>query len=153
MIRSLFALILLVSVTGCSVLGSGNGQGTLISTVRPVPTGIEVISIQLTTTQISTALEASRGSENIRLVPLVTSAAQAPATPEYRLFNVKPGSIAALIGLKNADTIIAAQDYVIQAPSQFYNYLQVLPLQKSSSVEIRRDGKPIRIESTITQSN
>ena len=120
-----------------------------IASIRPVPAGIETITLNVSKDQLARALETGRGAANVRIVPLVTSAAQAPASPEYRVFNVRPGSVAAIIGLKNADVLVAAHDYVVQSTQQFYNYLQLLRMQEKSSIEIRRDGKPIRIEVTF----
>ena len=138
----------LYGLSGCAVVQEGTGS-QLISSVRPTPEGITILEKTVSRGEVMRALEASRGSTNVRIVPLVTSAAQAPATPEYRIFNVRPGSIAELLGLRNADVIVAAHDYVIQAPNQFYNYLQLLSSQKATAVEVRREGKPIKLALVI----
>ena len=143
--KILVTVVFLALFSGCSVTHNAS-ESVKISSLRPAPTGIQTVELTISKNDLSNALEGSRGSSNLRIVPLVTSAAQAPASPEYRIFNVKPGSVGALIGLKNADILVAAHDYVIQAPSQFYNYLQMLRAQEASSIEIRRDGKPIRIQ-------
>jgi S1-C subfamily serine protease len=144
----LSCLVLLLLMAGCSTATVSMAPIT-ISSIRPGPIGIETVTSAISKDEISRALETGRGSSNVRVVPLVTSAAQAPASAEYRVFNVRPGSVAALIGLKNADILVAAHDYVIQSPQQFYNYLQLLRAQEKSSIELRRDGKPLRIEFTI----
>jgi S1-C subfamily serine protease len=147
-----FSVLLFLFLVGGAIGCSPTVQSVepiSIASIRPSPAGIETIALHVSKDELARALETGRGAANVRIVPLVTSAAQAPASPEYRVFNVRPGSVAAIIGLKNADVLVAAHDYVVQSTQQFYNYLQLLRMQEHSSIEIRRDGKPIRIEVTF----
>ena len=144
----LLFLFLIGGTIGCSPTVQ-SVEPVSIASIRPAPAGIETVALHVPKDELARALETGRGAANVRIVPLVTSAAQAPASPEYRVFNVRPGSVAAIIGLKNADVLVAAHDYVVQSTQQFYNYLQLLRMQEHSSIEIRRDGKPIRIEVTF----
>lgn len=139
----------LSAVLGCSALASSSGTPTKISSLRPVPEGIQEMSKTLSRVAYTRALEGSRGAGNLRIVPLVVAANQAPSSPEYRIFNVKKGSVGEFLGLQNADVLIAAHEYVIRDPGQFYAYLQALVAQGESQIEIRRDTKPILIKYTF----
>ena len=150
--KKLILLLLLITiVSGCSVNDS-TVTPVLIENVRPAPVGIVEEQKQVSRSQLDRALEASRGASNVRIVPLVTSAAQAPVTPEYRVFNVKNGGIAELLGLKNADILVSAHGFVIQTPLQFYKYLQLLRSNKETRIEIRREGKPMILKVQILNS-
>jgi S1-C subfamily serine protease len=143
-INQIFLLCFVMLLAGCSA--QVVNEPTLINQIRPDPAGVSELNLEITKAQLEKALEVSRGSANLRIVPLVTSAAQAPATPEYRVFNIKQNGIGHLLGMKNADILVSAHGYVIQSPVQFYKYLQLLRGQESTEIEIRRDTKPIKIK-------
>jgi S1-C subfamily serine protease len=63
---------------------------------------------------------------------------------------VKPGGIAELLGLKNADILVSAHGYVVQTPIQFYKYLQLLRSDKQTWIEVRREGKPMILKVQVT---
>ncbi len=134
----------LLNCIGCSAWNIGAAPGGMrISSVRPAPHGIQVVEKSIPRRSYIQALEGSRGSGNLRIVPLVVAAHQAPASPEFRIFNVRKGGVGEILGLDNADVLVAAHDYVIRDPYQFYAYLQALAGETTSQIEIRRDGKPL----------
>lgn len=135
-------LLLLLCLPACDA-ALINSKPAKITEVRPAPMGLTTIDFTIPKQKLSIAIEASRGSSNVRIIPLVTSATQAPSTPEYRLFNVRKGSVAALLNLKNADILVAVSEYVVRDPRQFYAYLEALRSEKVAQIEVRREGKPI----------
>lgn len=145
----IFFLVLFFLAPGCSIAPS-NSTPRKISEVRPTPTGLQRMNFTISRDRLTNALESSRGSGNLRVVPIVTSAAQAPATPEYRLFNIRQGSVGALLGLQNADVLIAANEYVVRDPRQFYGYLEALRTESSALIEVRRDNQPILMQYTFS---
>lgn len=138
--RCMFCLALVI-VLGCTPVATSSG--IKISTVRSPPTSLEKVSTAIKRSVYAKALESSRGASNLRIVPMIVSSSQAPSTPEYRLFNVRKGSVGDVLGLQNSDILIAAHDYVIQNPSQFYGYLTAVQNEKSSQIEIRRGDRPM----------
>lgn len=148
-ISVLILQLILLTFVGCSVQNQSVAP-IKIDSVRPTPSGLIEIPISVSKSQLEQALESSRGSNNLRIVPLVTSAAQAPASPEYRVFNIKTRSIGELLGLKNADILISAHGYVIQSSLQFYKYLEALRFEsKGTSIEVRRGDKPLVLKITF----
>jgi type II secretory pathway component PulC len=84
----------------------------------------------------------SRSGDNaIRLVPVYESVASR-LSYEHRVFDVKPSSIYALLGIQNSDIIVAADGYLIKEPRRFIEYIQLLPRENEASIEIRRAGEP-----------
>lgn len=136
-------LFLISPLSGCS-LGAKSAGPKKIDEMRTRPEyGLESREFTIKKADLVQALEASRGSSNIRIVPLVVSASQSSGTPEYRVFNVRPGNIGAILNLRNADVLIAAHGYVIQDASQFNKYLVTLPALTTGKLEILREGKPL----------
>lgn len=131
-------------LSGCSVTQRAE-EPIKISAVRQPPADLQTITLTINRSDYVRALESSRGAGSLRVVPMVVSAAQAPTTPEYRLFNIRKGSVAELIGLENSDILVAAHDFVVRSPNQFYNYLNAVPKEKHSQIEIRRGNKPLLI--------
>lgn len=85
----------------------------------------------------------------LRVLKIVLSAGGSSGDdpmPQYRLFDVKPGGVAEVIGLQNADVLVAANGYVVYHPDQFLRYLVSIPLDEETFIEIRRDGRPIMLE-------
>lgn len=143
--RSYFSTFVfgLCFLTACSV--TKPMEAVRISTVRQAPADLQTISLTIKRSDYARALESSRGAANVRVIPMVVSAAQAPSSPEYRIFNVRKGSVGELIGLENSDVLVAAHDFVIQNPAQFYNYLMAVQSEKRSQIEVRRGNKPLLI--------
>ena len=144
--RLLFLVLCSIScLTACTTMGTQSGP-IAIASVRPAPLGLQEIAFSIKKSEYSRALESSRGSQNLRIIPMVVSASQAPASPEYRIFNVKKGSVAELLGLENSDILVAAHDYVIQTPEQFYGYLNYVAKEQGSQIEVRRGGQPLLLK-------
>lgn len=144
-----FAFVALsVFLSGCAgFMGTAvdTHEPTKISALRPSPAGLETRQLRIQRSSYQQALESSRGGAGLRIVPLATSTAQGPVTPEYRLFNVRKGSVGDILGFQNSDILVAAHEYVIRDAHQFFMYLQALQKEKFGQVEIRRDGKPLLI--------
>jgi type II secretory pathway component PulC len=76
----------------------------------------------------------------IRLVPVFQSVSSTDSY-EYRVFDINQDGVYALLGLENADIIVAANRYLIRNPAQFPSFVQLLAAENEAQIEIRRDGE------------
>ncbi len=113
-----------------------------ISSVRGMIPGTEVINKKVSRSEYKKSLAGVKAFDRLRLVQLMTRS-QNDELPENRLFDIMPGTPAVLLGLQNADILIAANDYVIHSPLKFKQYLILLQNEKTAEIEIRRDEHPI----------
>ena len=116
-------LCLCVLVIGTSFTGCSSRKPvviTRISEVRPAdPEGLETQQLSLTKSAWQRALNNAELNQHIRLIELVTSPSgiRSPLL-EYRLFDIRRGSLYDLLGLRNADVLVAVSGMVVQRPSQ-----------------------------------
>ncbi len=68
---------------------------------------------------------------------------------QYRLFDILPNGPLALLGLESGDLIVAAHGLVVPSPEAFKQYVEVLPLEKATSIELMRKGAPILLDITL----
>lgn len=146
----LLVCLTIVAFSACSMKPPAI-EAVKLSSVRSAPDGVKEVPLVIKRSALSTALEASSGTQNLRLVPLLVRASQGDVPAEYRIFDIRPGSVGALLGLSNADILVSANDYIVRAPSQFYMYLQALKGEKSAQIEVRRAGKPLLLKYTFTE--
>lgn len=145
----LFLCLIMIAVSGCAAM---QPTGPIkIGSVRPAPQDLQEVRFSIRKSDYSRALESSRGAANIRVVPMVVSAAQAPTSPEYRLFNIRKTNVGGVLGLENSDVLVAAHDFVVQSPTQFYAYLAALRGEAQSQIEIRRGDKPLLLKFTFIE--
>lgn len=110
-----------------------------IDDVRPIPPSLKVISYTIQRRSLQDAL--TRIRENpIRLVPVFQSVSSTDSY-EYRVFDINQDGVYALLGLENADIIVAANRYLIRNPAQFPSFVQLLAAENEAQIEIRRDGE------------
>lgn len=150
------SLILVISAflfSGCSTFSFGREEpkgAVLVNQMRGgEPNDLEVQELQFSSASLKEAV-AHPGTSRMRLVQ-ITRPGNLQSLPEYRMFDVKPMSAPYVIGMRDADVLVAAHGYAIFSPQQFGKYLGVLPYQDNGSIEIRRNGKPILFKLTITK--
>ncbi len=137
--RGFIALAIVVFASiGCST--PRPNEPKRIEEIRPIPPALRVTSYTLQRRDLQSTL--SKGADNtIRLVPIYESVASRQSY-EYRVFDVRPGSVYSLLGLENSDIVVAADGYLIKKPEQFVLYVQLLAKQNEANIEIRRGGEP-----------
>lgn len=131
-----FTLIAFGSV-GCGP--SAPLQPRFIDDIRPIPPALKEVSYAIQRRDLESALE-REGEAPPRLVPVFASVSSRESY-EYRIFDLRPGSPYALLGLQNSDIIVAANRYLIKRPEQFYQFVQLLRAENDGSIEIRRGGE------------
>ncbi len=67
----------------------------------------------------------------------------------FRISEIKPGGIFGLMGLQNGDILLRINDYEVDSPEKGVKLLSGLRGESSVSMDIRRDGKPKRLNYQI----
>lgn len=145
---SLRAICIVVSILGITVLGSAcSGQQTTtvdpLSKSRSLPPGTRQIKKSISRKEYWQAIEKGGDINRARLVEVFHRDRDPGVRPEYRLFDIREGSVYDLIGLKPLDILISANDYSVPSGSHFWQYLQLLRFANDATVEINRDGRPM----------
>jgi type II secretory pathway component PulC len=110
------------------------------SEVEPSNQPIKTVEVVVSRSEYLQAVGNEHLLATIRLVPILKNQYASSTSPEYRLFGVRDGSAYQLLGLQNADIILAANDYVIFESQNFPKFLTLLRDEKSGSITIRREG-------------
>ena len=132
-------LILTTVFSGCFDIQKPSPKR--IEEVRPNPPTFKSISLSIQRHDLKELLS-RRGDNSIRLVPVFTT----PTASEsyvYRLFDVKPRGVYALLGLQNSDLVMAVDGFLIKRPEQFVAYTELLQNEDSSTIEVQRNGEAI----------
>lgn len=132
---------ILGTLTGCSMQGSAVSSRK-ISELRPFAPVARTVELRISKAVYSETLKNLSLINKLRLVPIL-KAGDGVDLPEYRMFNILPGSVYELIGLLNSDVLIAANNYILNDPEKFKLYVQVLPREPQPYIEIRRGEEPI----------
>lgn len=139
MSRAVGILVLLLLFTGLGCSEVAPRPPKFIDDIRPIPPALKEVSFAIQRRDLEGALE-REGEAPPRLVPVYASVS-ARESFEYRIFDLKPSSPYALLGLQNSDIIVAANRYLIRRPEQFYSFVQLLRGENEASIEIRRGGE------------
>lgn len=109
-----------------------------LSSVRPSLPGTKVVELEIPRDVYIEALSNQKALQRLRLVPLLRSAQFASPIPEYRLFDIEEGSAPAVLGLRNSDVLISANDFILYDAQKFKAYLMLLRNENNAEIEIRR---------------
>ena len=132
-------VLALVIFTGGACGAIKPAEPKFIDDIRKIPPPLKVINFTIQRRDLQDAL--TRTNENtIRLVPVFQTASLGPSY-EYRVFDVKNGSVFNLLGIQVADIVIAADRYLIKRPEQFSAFVQIMAGLDEASIEIRRGGE------------
>jgi type II secretory pathway component PulC len=138
-------VLILSMVTGCSFRkGTAPESKSPLSQVRSAPANMEEQNVTVSRDEYQRALQSRNLVEAIRLVPTLRS--DGSTLPEWRLFSIQPGSPYALLGLRNSDVLVSAEDYAIYDAYRFPLYIKLLESRPSGTIEIRREEQPILLQ-------
>jgi|688.fasta_scaffold736240_2 type II secretory pathway component PulC len=139
----------IATFTGC-FLQKSSQQPKRIEEIRPNPPIFKSYSLTIQRRDFKSQL--GRAGENtIRLVPVFQSAVN-PESFVHRVFDVRPKSIYTLMGIKNADILVAVDGYLVKKPEQFVSYVELLQNEDSSTIEILRGGESILLRYNLIPS-
>jgi type II secretory pathway component PulC len=137
-------------LTGCSSLGFFGKKSAPEGQPRILPSDIAKKEIVIARQELVRRLRERGVADGVRLIPILKGQSyEGDTTPEYRIFGVKSQSAYQLLGLENADVIVSAHGFVIRDPRVFPEYVALLKVQPSGSIEIRRGGRSILLAITI----
>ena len=164
--RNLVIVAICFGLTGCAVLepllepgrlssssdsfSNGRSGAVKIESVRGAAHNTNIVPLSVSRTELKQILAKGSDLNQLRVVQVTqSSSGSANAVPEYRLFGIKSGSVADVLGLTNADILIAANGYVVFSPKQFADYLFALSELKEGSVELRRNQEALMLKYSI----
>lgn len=116
---------------------------TEISERKKVPAS-EIIRIDLSVkrSDLLIALGDEYKTSKMRAVEVFqNSTSGASKSPVFRLFEVESGSVYDLLGLREADMIVAINQRIIVAPHVIGQIVRLLPKENQIEIEILRGGK------------
>ncbi len=95
-------------------------------------------------------LGSKKFARQVRIVPLLTNGVPSG----FKLYAIRPGSLASMIGLENGDTVIALNDMpVVRASSHITSSLEKLTKPGLLDIELKRRGQPLRILVVVHEDN
>ena len=145
----------LIELTLCGTLVCmGCGVG---ATTSPVPIAqynrqvrdAKVISKQIDRGEFKALLSHAAPQQTVRIVELLYGRDTSPGHKEYRVFGIEKGSAFHLLGLENADVVVAANGYVLHSVDKLPRFVELLADEESGSIDLRREGKAIRYQYTF----
>lgn len=143
----LLAALAVLLMCGCSGAGSSAIQNQLgarqLSSVRAQLPGTAVITRKISAGALKAALSRDPSGARLRAVEVFQGERVGALLPEYRLFGITNDSAYYLLGLRNADVVVAANDYVVPSSSYIHAYVALLPAEREAFIEIRREEQPI----------
>lgn len=126
--------------TGCaSLFSSGEVEPSRIK--APAREAV-VEEIVVSRVDLKLALGNELKTAQIRAVEVFQSSSGVPQQfPNFRLFDIQDGSVYALLGLKNADILVAINERAVVASHVIGQVVRLLPNEKSVTFEVIRSGK------------
>lgn len=114
-----------------------------LSALNPTATQIESHEITVQRAELKKALFDTARVERLRVIEVFASPIARGSYPEYRLFEIEPGSVYQLLGLQNADILVGVNDYIVANPGVFKKFVYLLPQEKEAQIEVRRGNQPM----------
>lgn len=146
-VLTLLSFSLLLSLPGCSSLfapRSSGGEAVTIDSLRgAAPYNRLSKTITVARELYVAALEREGSINEARLVEIFHRGVPNEEIKEYRLLDVRPGSVYDLLGLRHNDVLVAADNYVIPTAPAFWGYLQLIAGFEKATIELRREGRPV----------
>lgn len=139
-----------LTLSGCSLKPPWSQEELAAGKSRKLPAEIAKKELTIPRAELVKRLRERGTADGVRLIRTMRGQSyEVEATPEYRIFGVKKGSVFELLGLQNADIILSAESFIIRDPRVFPEYVALLKDQPQASIEIRREGHPLLLAVTI----
>ncbi len=146
--KGVLLAVLSLGSTGCASLFESEPEK--YSVVRETPPEIKTIELTIPVSQLKTALEKDLLTNKIRVIEMY-AARDVSAQPLYRLFDINPGSVYTLLGLQNADILVAASERYLRNPDVFRDYVRLLKNASEAQIEVMRGDQPLLFKYTFTR--
>ena len=134
--------ILLASLTcccvlcGCSSLFGGDGNRDLpkfFSQAVGLPRHTREVVVHLDESKLLRILQHPNANQ-VRVVETLSNG----GPPSHRLFDIQRGGVFDLLKLKNADVLLAVNDYIVYDAQRFAAFPQFIPVDRRASVLVQR---------------
>lgn len=147
----LIVSILSLALVGCSSLQRAFGGGATQSGAIAVAPSPDSKIVELVVARADLVSRLKNGAANrIRVIPTYSrSTDQGNGYPRYRLFDVEPEGPYYLLGLRDADILIAAHDYVVLDPRALPTYVTLLTNEDHTSLQLLRNGEAMVLKVKI----
>ena len=152
--RLIVLFLVVISFSACSTLnlgGSDGPEGLKLSDVRPPLSDTKKVAIDIPKQRFTRAIREGGDLNKVRLVEIFHRAGAGSNIPEFRFMGIKSDSVYAMLGIRNLDVLVGANDFVVPGQQVFWRYLQVMPDVPQPNIEIRRDGVPIVFEYSFVE--
>jgi hypothetical protein len=106
--------------------------------------------ISINKNKLIEAIAITEGKPEIRTVELLYRSGESKPYPEYRIFGVEAESVYDLLGLQDADVIVAADGYILSQGAKFAAFVKLLPSLSEATIHFRRGRKPYVYKYKIT---
>lgn len=97
------------------------------------------IPINVKREELRQALDKGSRLNRIRVIELFEGGGERP--PRYRLLGIKEGSAYRMLGLENADVVLAADNRIMYSSAIFPQFVSLLPGEKYATIHLVRGGK------------
>lgn len=145
-----FFIIILLILSGCSGMRSKSvSEEQRQARTRNTPPLIKTVDLTIPKDRLKTSLEQDVLTEKLRVVAIFR--AEDGTQPFYRLFDVSPNSVYRLLGLQNADVLVAANERYIANPNVFKQYVRLLPQENKAQIEILRGTEALLLKYTFIE--
>lgn len=149
MMRYLLISLCIASLISCAPRGETRGEENRLDKLRTVPVAARLQPRRVDKESYSRAVQSKELLSSLRLVPILKGETEKTPYPEYRVFGIKKGSPYSLLGLENADVLVAAEGFVVRDPATVPMYARLVLDQGRSQIEIRRGQEPILLSTEI----
>jgi hypothetical protein len=148
--RIVAVLVIITALSACSATNPvAPSRAVEINSVRQPLEGIQTEKVTVKRSQYTDIYLRGGNINRARMVEVFTHGVE-EHIKEFRLFDIQPGSVYDLLGLRTADVLIAANGFVVPDQETFWRYLWLITdKQVKPFIEIRREGSPITLQYTF----
>lgn len=144
-LKNIVLISLLLSLSACAAFFSSKEAEP--SRVKIPAKEAIVQDIQVPMSDLRLALGNELKTAQIRAVEVFqNSSGVIQYYPNFRLFDIQDGSVYELLGLKNADILVAINQRALVSPQIIGQIVRLLPNERDVSFEIIRSGKSMLLK-------
>lgn len=145
LLRLMFLAQVLITFSSCSSLFVT--QDAEPSRIKLPSKEAVIKEIQVSRADLNNALGNELMTSKIRAVEIFqNSSGYSQGFTNFRLFEISEGSVYELLGLSNADILVAINERAVVTPQVISQVVRLLPNEKGVTFEIIREGKSILLK-------
>jgi len=153
LVTVLFVGLVLLASTACSSKlppPKGLQEPVKLEAIRGYNPDPQVVEIEVNRQEYIDAVREPGMLSNIRLIRVFSHQSTTVGdAPEYRVFDIQPGSPYWLLGLRVGDVLVAVEGWVLIDPERFAPYVKMLQVENGTELEVRREDHPLLLRVTL----